>query len=89
MATFNAVLKNTSNSLSVKFTPTQNDITLKNTTVTRNRLDQLSDVSEPDAAKTEGSILVYQSSSDTYVLRDILSYDADSGAYKLDGGSEF
>jgi hypothetical protein len=73
----------------VKFSNSSTNLTLKNTTITRNRLDQLSDVSEPDAAKTEGSILVYESSSDTYVLRDILSYDAESGAYKLDGGSEF
>jgi hypothetical protein len=73
----------------VKFSNSSTNLTLKNTTITRNRLDQLNDVSEPDASKIEGSILVYESSSDTYVLRDILSYDADSGAYKLDGGSEF
>lgn len=73
----------------VKFSNSSNNLTLKNTTITRNRLDQLNDVSEPDAAKTEGSILVYEASSDTYVLKDILSYDSASGAYKLDGGSEF
>lgn len=73
----------------VKFTNNSNNLTLKNTTVARNRLDQLSDVSEPDAAKSEGAILVYNSSTDTYVLKDILSYDAASGAYKLDGGSNF
>ena len=89
MSSFNAKLRNTSNNLSVKFNATPNDITLKNTTIARNRLDQLSDVSEPDAAKSEGSILVYNSSTDTYVLKDILSYDAASGAYKLDGGSNF
>lgn len=89
MSTFNVKLTNRSNNLSVKFNQNQSDVTLKNTTIARNRLDQLSDVSEPDAAKTEGSILVYNSSTDTYVLKDILTYDQDSGAYKLDGGSEF
>jgi hypothetical protein len=73
----------------VKFTNNSNNLTLKNTTIPRNRLDQLNDVSEPDSAKTEGSILVYNSSTDTYVLKDILTYDAATGAYKLDGGSEF
>ena len=73
----------------VKFTNNSNNLTLKNTTIARNRLDQLSDVSEPDVAKTEGSILVYNASTDTYVLKDILSYDEQSGAYKLDGGSNF
>ena len=89
MSDFNVILKNNSNNLSVRFNNAQSDVTLKNTTIPRNRLDQLSDVSEPDAAKSEGSILVYNSSTDTYVLKDILSYDAASGAYKLDGGSNF
>lgn len=89
MSDFNVILKNNSNNLSVRFNNAQSDVTLKNTTIPRNRLDQLSDVSEPDAAKTEGAILVYNSSSDTYVLKDILTYDNNSQAYKLDGGGEF
>ena len=71
----------------VKLSPTNTSFTLKNTTVSPTRLDRLSDVSEPDAAKVDGSILVYDADTDTYVLSDILTYDNDTGAYKLDGGS--
>lgn len=89
MTTLKATLRNTSNNLSVKFNTTQNDVTLKNTTIARNRLDQLNDVVESDDAKTKGSLLVYESSTDTYVLKSILSYDENIQAYKLDGGSQF
>lgn len=71
----------------VKLTPTNTSFTLKNTTVSPTRLDRLSDVNEPDVAKVDGSILVYDADTDTYILSDILTYDTESGAYKLDGGS--
>jgi hypothetical protein len=73
----------------VKLSPPTQDFVLKNTTVNPQRLDKLTDISEPDGAKISGSILVYNASTDTYVLSDILTYDEESGAYKLDGGGEF
>lgn len=63
--------------------------TLKNTTVTTNRLDKLTDVNEVDAARISGALLVYDAPTDTYILRDLLTYDEISNTIKLDGGSEF
>jgi hypothetical protein len=63
--------------------------TLKNTTVTSNRLDKLTDVNEVDAARISGALLIYDAPTDTYILRDLLTYDEPSNTFKLDGGSEF
>lgn len=73
----------------VKLSPPTQDFVLKNTTVTQTRLDRLNDVVEEDSAKVDGAVLIYHASSDTYVLRDILTYDEDTGAFRMDGGSEF
>jgi len=73
----------------VKLSPPTQDFVLKNTTVNQTRLDRLSDVVEVDDAKVDGSVLVYSAASDTYVLRDILTYDESTGAFRVDGGSEF
>lgn len=70
----------------VKLTPQNQSFTLKNTTVNPSRLDRLADVSEPDAAKLDGAILVYDAASDTYTLSDIFEKNED-GAYVLKGGS--
>jgi len=73
------------NNFKIKLAPTNQSFTLKNTTVNPARLDNLNDVSEPDAAKLNGSVLVYDADSDTYVLSDIFDKDAD-GNYVLQGG---
>lgn len=70
----------------VKLTPPNQSITLKNTTIAANRLDQLTDVSEQDAAKVNGSLLVYNASTDTYVLTPFLAYDAATDTYTFNGG---
>jgi hypothetical protein len=71
----------------VKFDSASQDYTLKNDITAGGRLDSLGDVNP--ATSANGSILVYDSGTDTYVQRDILSYDTESGAFKLDGGGEF
>jgi len=70
----------------VKLTQTTPNFTLKNTTITQSRIDQMSDVVESGATRVDGAILVYDLSSDTYILRDILTYDNGSDSYKVDGG---
>lgn len=69
----------------VKFKQPTQDITLKNNVAGGSRLDTLGDV-DTSVSQANGSILVYDSDSDTYVQRDILTFDVASGAYKLDGG---
>jgi len=82
------VAKLTSGStLSAKLTSGSNTLTLKNAGTSGNRLDALSDVDTTNSS-ANGSILVYNSSTDTYVQRDVLSYDIDTGAFKLDGGQD-
>lgn len=74
-----------SNSFKVRFAGATQDITLRNQVTSGARLDLLLDVNT--ATSANGSILVYDSSNDTYVQRDILSFDNDKGAFKLDGGT--
>lgn len=50
------------------------------------RLDQMNDVVELDSQKVDGAILVYDADTDRYILRDVLTFDVTTGAYKLDGG---
>lgn len=70
----------------IKFSPPTQNLTLKNTTVVQNRLDRMLDVSEPDGGKVTGALLVYDAPSDNYILRDVLTYDEESDAFKLNGG---
>jgi len=70
----------------VKFDKSPNEITLKNQISSGTRIDNLNDV-DVTGSQANGSILVYNSSTDTYIQRDILSFDRESGAFKLDGGS--
>jgi hypothetical protein len=68
----------------VRFSPADQNLTIKNTSAVGVRLDTLTDVNP--ASSANGSILVYDASTDTYVQRDILTFDQDSGAFKLDAG---
>jgi len=70
----------------VKLSPTNTSFTLKNTTVSPTRLDTLNDVSEPDAAKVDGAILIYDADSDTYVLSQAVFESDGNGNYILKGG---
>jgi hypothetical protein len=82
------VAKLTSGStLSAKLTSGSNTLTLKNAGTSGNRLDSLSDVNTSNSS-ANGSILVYDNRTDTYVQRDILSFDVESGAFNLDGGED-
>ena len=65
--------------------PTQ-DVTLKNSSFSGSRLDQLGDVNT-STSSANGSILVYDTASDTYIQRDVLTYDNEQNAFKLDGGT--
>jgi hypothetical protein len=82
------VAKLTSGSaLSAKLTSGSNTLTLKNTGAgAGTRIDNLGDVDTTNSAN--GSILVYNNNTDTYVQRDILTFDAESGAFNLDGGQD-
>jgi hypothetical protein len=71
---------------SVKFDKPNQDYTLKNQTGAGTRIDNLADV-DTSVSQANGSILVYNAATDTYVQRDILTYDTDTGAFKLEGGS--
>jgi len=83
------VAKLTSGStLSAKLTSGTNTLTLKQqTTAGGSRLDSLTDV-DTSVSSANGSILVYNNRTDTYVQRDILTFDAASGAFNLDGGED-
>jgi len=70
----------------VKFSPPTQNLTIKNNNTLGVRLDSLSDVNPESSAN--GSILVYDSSNDTYVQRDILTFDPESGAFNLDAGDD-
>lgn len=72
--------------LRATLTSQTNNLTVRSGSAPTNRLDNLADVVELDSQKVDGAILVYDADADRYVLRDILTYDLDSGAYKLDGG---
>lgn len=85
---FNAKLgASSTGNFKVKFAQPTQDITLKNTSTRGDRLDQLGDV-DTSFTQANGSILVYDSTADTYVQRDILTFDEESGAFKLDGGQD-
>jgi len=71
----------------VKFSPPTQSLTIKNNSQVGVRLDTLADV-DPTNSSANGSILVYNSSTDTYVQRDILTFDVDTGAFKLDAGDD-
>jgi hypothetical protein len=83
---FNAKLGNSGN-FKVTFDGPTQSITLKNQVSSGSRIDSLADV-DTSVSEANGSILVYNNSTDTYVQRDVLSFDVDSGAFKLDGGSD-
>jgi hypothetical protein len=70
----------------VQFDSPTDNFTLKNQVGAGTRIDSLADVDVTNTS-ANGSILVYDSSTDTYVQRDILTFDVDSGAFKLEGGS--
>jgi Tol biopolymer transport system component len=70
----------------VKFSPPTQNLTIKNNSTLGVRLDSLVDVNP--ATSANGSILVYDSSNDTYVQRDILTFDQETGAFKLDAGDD-
>jgi len=85
---FNAKLgASSTGNFKVKFNAPTQDITLKNQVSSGSRLDTLGDV-DTSVSQANGSILVYNADTDTYVQRDILSYNVDSGAFVLDGGEE-
>lgn len=82
------VAKLTSGStLSAKLTSGSDTLTLKSAGTAGNRLDALTDVDATNSS-ANGSILVYNNTTDTYVQRDILTFDAESGAFNLDGGQD-
>ena len=85
---FNAKLgASTTGNFKVKFNSPTQDITLKNQSTQGSRLDTLGDV-DTSVSQANGSILVYNSTTDTYVQRDILTFDVESGAFQLDGGQD-
>jgi hypothetical protein len=85
---FNAKLgASSTGNFKVTFSAPTQDITLKNQVTSGSRLDSLGDV-DTSTSSASGSILVYNAATDTYVQRDILTFDADSGAFKLDGGED-
>lgn len=73
------------NQFRVRFAGATQDITLRNQVTAGARLDTLADVNT--ATSANGSILVYDNSTDTYVQRDILTFDNEDNAFKLDGGT--
>jgi hypothetical protein len=85
---FNAKLgASSTGNFKVKFTAPTQDITLKNTVTSGARLDTLQDVNASNS-NANGSILVYNASNDTYVQRDILTFDNDTNAFKIDAGDD-
>jgi hypothetical protein len=85
---FNAKLgASSTGNFKVKFNAPTQDITLKNSSTSGSRIDQLLDV-DTSVSQANGSILVYDSVNDTYVQRDILTFDVETGAFKLDGGQD-
>lgn len=82
---FNAKLgASSTGNFKVKFNAPTQDITLKNAVGRGSRLDTLGDV-DTTVSQANGSILVYDASTDTYTQRDVLTFDAESGAFKIDG----
>jgi hypothetical protein len=82
---FNATLgASSTGNFKVKFNAPTQDITLKNVVGRGSRLDQLGDV-DTSLTQANGSILVYNAATDTYTQRDVLTFDTESGAFKIDG----
>jgi hypothetical protein len=69
----------------VKLSQTTADFTIKSGQG-GSRIDALNDVNVTTTS-ANGSILVYDSKTDTYVQKDIFTYDDASNQYKVDGGS--
>lgn len=85
---FNAKLgASSTGNFKVKFSAPTQDVTLKNQVASGSRLDSLGDV-DTSVSQANGSILVYNADTDTYVQRAILSFDPDSGAFNLDAGDD-
>lgn len=88
MSNFNVKLgASSTGNFKVKFQEASQDYTLKNDITSGGRLDSLGDV-DTSVSQANGSILVYNAVSDTYIQRDILTFDEASGAFKLDGGED-
>lgn len=83
---FNAKLgASSTGNFKVKFSSPTQDVTLKNQVTSGSRLDSLGDV-DTSVSQANGSILVYDADTDTYVQRAILTFDPESGAFNLDAG---
>jgi hypothetical protein len=66
---------------------TAQNLTVRSGTAKTQRLDALTDVLELPEHRVDGAILVYDADSDRYVLRDVLTFDNEGQAFKLDGGA--
>ena len=84
MSDFKVKLNKGNANYQVTKTQTTPNFTLKNTTISQNRIDRMTDVIETD--KVDGAVLVYDADTDTYKLRDILTYDNDTDTFRLEGG---
>ena len=82
-----ATLSNNPNSLSASLSNDSQNLTIKSDIGSGSRLDSLTDVNV-SLTSANGSILVYDSSSDTYVQRDIISYDDSTSTYVVDAGDD-
>lgn len=65
---------------------TAQNLTVRSGTAKTQRLDALTDVLELPDQRVDGAILVYDADSDRYILRNILTFDNEGDAFKLDGG---
>lgn len=83
---FNVKLGNSGSAINVKFDNSSSNFTLKNQVGSGQRMDTLADV-DTTISSANGSILVYNNTNDKYEQRDILTFDNEQGAFKLDGGS--
>lgn len=75
----------TTGNFKVKFDSPAENLTLKNAISTGSRLDALGDV-DSTASSANGSMLLYDNSTDTYVQTEILTYDKEREAFKMNGG---
>jgi len=76
----------TTNGFKVSFSGASEAVTLKNQIGSGSRLDSLLDV-DTSVSQANGSILVYDVNTETFVQRAILTFDVESGAFNLEGGS--
>lgn len=70
----------------VSLTDTTPSFTLKTNAAAASRLDTLGDV-DTTVSQANGSIMVYNAKTDTYVQRDVITFDSAVNAFKMDGGS--